>query len=268
MNNPPKIGIVFCAYNVAEYLEASIKPWIELRKEYPILISMVHAQFREMYELGFPDNDRETLEMLLHNKYEDYLYIANNYWMNKPENYIYEDEATVRNHALTPLLENNIEYLWLWDGDEIADIEELKKTIDFIQKDEFIAWYRTEYRNLTFSENQYTTGFRPPRIFKANYGNCKLSKFYWDNDVLYVNKDTKQDIDYKLLPSCDVPRAKFFAKHYTWLNNERSKNKILYQEKHFSNGAGCAFKWGDRGLEWNKKYFELTKQSTPELYET
>ena len=53
--------------------------------------------------------------------------------------------------------------------------------------------------------------------------------------------------------------------HYAWLNDERSKSKVEYQEKHFGH---CSYKWGPNGLEFNEEYFKKVDKEKPCIIST
>jgi hypothetical protein len=264
-----KIGIIACIYGNSSYIDECLSPWINLRNKYNIVISIVHGQFKEYHDLGYEDNDRETQNKLLRGNYEDYLYIQNNYWMTPKDKYIYQTEAEIRNEGLQPLLKEKCDYVWLWDLDEETNINELTKTIEYIQKDEFICWYKTYYKNLVFDYNHYLDNFNPPRIFKVNYGDFKLNKCIYDNDFSYLNNKTGEEIDYKKLASKTVPRNIFFALHKSWCDYEASYKKIKYQEKRWNppNGNGCGFKINHelKKIEFNEDYFRRTNQNIPQV---
>lgn len=252
-----KIGILGCGYACDDYVEEVLQPWINLRKQFSTVISCVSNLFSEYFDLGIYQDNSKTLDILnkkFENREIDYLFY--------PEKA--SQEAIARNEALKPLLSNNCDIVWLLDlSDEIYSEKEIIKTIEFIQSEPFISWFKIEFKNFIFTKDTYIDGFKPPRIFRRKYNEFNLERFFWDNDVLYKNENISKN--YQELPSLIIPKSVCNPLHYTWLNNERSKNKIFYQEKHFANGAGCSFKWGDNGLEWNEEYFKKTGQPKPIL---
>ena len=268
MNDYPRIGVVFCAYGIPEYVEQSIKPWVELKKEYPVFIAAVHGQFKEYHEMGIEDNDKETQLILLDKLHKgdiDYVYIQNA--PNNP-NKIYQTEAQIRDKGVQWLLEQKVDYIWLWDLDEETTVEEIKKAINFIQKNDLIAWFRTYYKNLVFDEKHYID-FCPPRIFKVNYDNIyKFKRIIYDNDAEYHGIITRDILSYQQLPALTIPRSIFNPVHFSWLNNERSHQKILYAEKRWSppNGNGCSFKWENGHLQFNAEYYKRIGQPIPEVF--
>lgn len=259
MNKPNRYGVLYCAYNTEKYIIPSLTPWVNRKKSHDIIIAGVHGMFKEYHESGYIDHDVETLNLLKAAPL-DYLYIQNDY--DKPEGQpFYELEHQVRNNGLAYLLANDCDYIILLDSDEIWTEVEIENLLEYIEKNKFITWFSVEYKNLTFTEETYTKGFSPPRVFKVN-STKKLSGLYWDNDFDY------NGISYKQLPNKKVPLHLANPKHYTWLNDHRSLDKIRYQTIHFNNGAGCSFRWDDNfgGLGWNLDYFEKTKQPIPKLY--
>jgi len=262
-----KLGILFCAYGIPEYIEQSINPWIKAKGEFDIKIAAVHGQFKENHELGYGDNDLETQKKLLDrlvNKELDFVYIQNEYNNEKK----YQTEAQIRNYGLKYLLKEKVDYVILWDLDEVITEQEISNLIEYIQKDEFIAWYNIEYKNLTFNDKTYTKGFSPPRVFKVNYGGgYKLKEMIYDNDVSYETIDG-QILHYKSLPNKKVPVHLVNPLHYTWCDLDRCREKIKYQNSHFSHGAGCSFRINEKEqkIEFNEDYYRKTNEMLPELY--
>jgi GT2 family glycosyltransferase len=254
-----KIGVIYCAYGTEKYIEPSLRPWLNRKKHHDILIAGVHGMFKEYKDMGFVDHDVETLS-LLKKADLDYLYIQNDY--NNPEgSAYYEQEHEVRNNGLKYLLANECDYIILLDSDEIWTELEIENMIEYVQKNPFIAWFGVEFKNLTFSEKTYTKGFCPPRIFKTSLNGKKLTSLYWDNDFDYEGKS------YKEFSNKRIPTHLANPLHFTWLNDQRSFNKIEYQTQHFQNGFGCSFAWDqEKGLIWNEAFFQRTRQPKPNLY--
>lgn len=263
-----KIGLIFCAYGTPEYLEKSLNPWINLKSKYNITISACHGQFKEFHENGVEDNDIKTQKGLLllqvQNKI-DYLYIQNYYGPDFDlDTQKYETEAQIRNYCLQYLLKQDLDYVILWDLDEFTTESEIESLLNYIQKSEnkFYNWYSIEYKNVIFDGNQYIDGFCPPRIFKTKVNNLKLKEIYWDNDISYLERD--KTISYKELAAKKVPKSIINPKHLTWLSNNRSKEKVQYQLKHFGH---CGYKWNDQEnkLEFDLEFYKKTNQKLPEI---
>lgn len=259
-----KIGLLVCAYGTPEYFNRVLEPWLEYKDLNLLKIAVVHGQFLEHHLNGYEDNDYETQKLIKEQSNLDYTYFQNDYDSNNIK--IFQKEADIRNKGLQYLLSQECDLIWLLDLDEIYNIEEIKKTVDFVKLENLIPWFSIEFKNLVFSEKTYINGFKPPRIFRTNINSLKLNRFYWDNDIIYGVPLANYEVDYKQLSNLTIPKKICNPLHFTWLNNELSKKKIEYQEKHFSNGAGCSFKWGINGLEWNDTFFRKTGQTIPVLY--
>lgn len=254
-----KIGLLCCFYDCADKLYKIILPWLNIKEvyNYDLKIAVSHGMFKEYHDFGYQDQDPETLNLLKNGNWHDFLCIQEGK---------YEQEAIIRNYSLQYLLKQDIDVIILLDSDEIYNELQILNALKFIENNDFISWFSIEFKNLTFSENQYIKGFAPPRIFRVNINNLKLSSIYWDNDMEYLDSSNNK-ISYKNLSNLKIPTNLINPLHFTWLNDERSKKKIKYQEEHFKNGAGCSFKWDDKlGLQWNDNYFKKTGLFKPEIY--
>lgn len=250
-----KIGILGCGYACETYIDKVFAPWKELKND-NLIISCVSAQFKEYEDLNIHLDNKAT-----ENKLNQYLLDGTIHSLVVPNEAM--DEATARNCALKYLLALKCDYIWLLDfADEVYTTKEIIKTINYIEQEPFITWFRIEFKNLVFSEKTYVDGFRPPRIFKVrNPNNFILNSFYYDNDVVYYNSEVSNS--YKDFSSLIIPKNICNPLHYTWLDNESSKNKIKYQEKRWGVN-GCSFKWDNR-LKWNEEYYKKTNQPIPTL---
>lgn len=271
-NNFPNIGVIFCSYGMPEYIEDSLKPWLKLREKYGILIAAVNGMFKEYAENGAIDNDLETQEKLkqLRNNHKlDYLYIQN------PKIDGYQTEAQIRNKALQYLKYqslSSVDFYIIVDLDEFYTEEQIESIIKFIGNPYFenVGYFNIPFKNYTFSEKQWIDGFCPFRVFRNKIGDFRIQQFFYDNDIQYVNDKTGEIKKHTEFPGLRIPKNILNSgiKHITWLNNEKSKNKVLYHQNHFSHGAGCAFKWdNEKGLIFNEEYYKLTNQSIPIVYE-
>lgn len=254
------ISLHFSAYQAAEYLDKFLSPWLQYKEKYGDLkISAGHVCFKEFQEMGFSVESPDGTHNLLKEKHKkgeiDYYS-----FIDKPLT-----EAEARTEILQPLLKDNVEFVWISAPDEIISLIEIEKAIEYTKKDKFIQWYRVEYKNLTFSETTYTRGFCPPRIYFNNRG-YKIDRFFADDEILY--KRNGQDINYLDLPSKQIPFQICSPLHHTWVNGQRSIQKVKYQEKRFNppNGHGCSFKINKDKLEWNPDYYKRINQSFPDIY--
>lgn len=261
-----KIGLLLASYNDSDFLSECLSPWFELRKNFDIKIAICHGLFKEQKELGIPDNDVKSIKLLKEYKDKgliDFLYI------DKEDNNLGAsyNEAELRNIGLKFLLNQDIEWFWTIGSDEYYTKEQIMNIIQYIQADPFIFYYRIHHKNYTFSKNTYIDGFCPPRIWR-NQGRFKIKEFYWDDDILYIDKQNNTESSYQEKASQIVPKHIACIKHYTWLSDERGKQKVEYQEKHFKGGNGCSFKWDEKNncLIWNEEYFKKSQMLIPQLF--
>lgn len=254
------LGLHFSAYDSVEYLERFLAPWLEFKQKHGLIkISAGHACFKEFQEMGFPIKSKDGTHELLEEKHRkgeiDY-----NIFIEQSMG-----EADARTEILQPLLRDDISLLWITAPDEIITLKQIEAALNYVKKDPYLIWYRFELKNLTFTEKTYIRGFCPPRIFTNNRG-YKIVHFRGDDELIY-EKDG-QMIDYLQLPHKQIPFNICAPLHYTWLDDERSRGKVRYQEKRWNppNGNGCSFKINQEGkLDWNYEAYKRVNQHTPEL---
>ena len=211
------IGLHVLAYNSTEYIDKFFDPWIEFKKNNELLISVGHVCFKEYQEFGYPVLSADGTHEKLRNYHEqgtiDYLDI-----IEEPLT-----EAEARTRVLKPLLDQNISCLLITAPDEEFVLTEIENLFKFVERNPFSDWFRINYRNLTFSEKTFTKGFSPPRVFRNN-SKWQLSHFFADDEPLYIIDD--QLVSYLNLVNQNIPVTIVNPLHYTWLDNERSKEKI------------------------------------------
>lgn len=263
-----KIGVIYCAYNCEQYLEDSLNSWVFAREDKvggnEFVICAVSVPFEEYISENIKAD--KTIDIL-----RDYY---NNF---KIDNLIteprYVKEHIIRDKALQYLLGQGCTDIVLFDGDEIISIDQLNDIIDFIKLDPWISWFNFSYKNFVFDKKHYLKDpFTPPRWFRVETNGYKLKNFYWDNDAIYcgtVNQNVQlkeKCISYKELPNKIIPKFTAFINHYTWLSDERSKQKVAYQLKHFGH---CSFAWDDSkgGLIFDENFYKQNNLDLPKLVE-
>jgi hypothetical protein len=257
-----KIGIVFCAYNCSETLEYSLEHWIKAR-EFQLagnqyLISAVSIPFAEYKDIDLPVD--ETPDLLSNYKNCNLI----DYLFTEPK-FIKESEA--RNLALAPLLKEDVDYIILWDGDEVITTSQIISILNFVKLDPFCSWFSISYKNFVFNKNTYLVSpFTPPRIFRVKTNGYTIDSFSWDNDILYNNQFySNHYVDYKSLPTKVIPKTVAWVDHYTWLSNPKTRAKILYQQKHF-NGV-CSYRWNEAKncVEFDPDFYSRRRLPIPEV---
>lgn len=242
-----KIGILLTAYNFSDMIDSCLRSWVDLKNELDLEICAVSLPFEE-YKGKNIDEDNTAQILTVDYKIKT---------ITEPR---FIDEASARSLAFDKLKEK-CDYVWLLDADEIYYKEDIIKIVNFIKSNPEIYYFHINFKNYVFDGDCWIDGFCPPRIFKTKYA----KGFYWDNDMTYdING---QDISYKQMSRVTIPKSIAHIKHLTWINSERSKNKIKYQEEHFKSGLGCSYKWNDQKdcLEFNEEYYKKSGIIKPKL---
>lgn len=276
-----KIGILYCAYNCAEYLEKSLYPWIEVKEKHALghnyIISAVSVPFEEYRDIVLtPDDTTEKLKFLADSGKIDNL-------VSEPK---YVKEHIARNSALQFLLKADVDYVILWDGDECPQVKQLEAIIAFALRDSYITWFAVSYKNFVFDEKTFMVEpFMPPRIFKVFSNGYRLKEFYWDNDIHYVENtgdqfkvitEGKTDAQlfakselfeekksYKNMSSATIPDGVAWINHYSWIDNDKTKAKVEYQNKHFQGRCSFSVNKSSNKLEFNEIYYRSLGRFSP-----
>ncbi len=262
--NKMNFSILFCAYNMEDYLKKSLSPFIEAKKNgilncnfKIVAISTPFEQFNEPRT----DNTLLLLKEMYKNGEIDFLIES-----NLP---IKETEA--RGMALNWAKNNDSDFSFQVDADEFYTLEQIEKIINFVKQNLFNVWFKISLKNLVFSSEKFLKEpFQPPRIHKLKY-NTKISNleaigFHDDNGVAYKDRNGKIWLD-KQLPCKIIPSNIVWVKHFTWLNDERSKKKIEYHTKRWGSNF-CSFKWDkEKGLSFNEEYYKMIGKPLPEVIE-
>jgi hypothetical protein len=260
-----KIGILGCGYACDDKLGERLKPWFNTAENKDLVFSFVSVKFKEYEDLNINQDNSKTVELL--ERYQNINYIQ---FLEAPKMAMLESEA--RNIALKHLLDEKCDIIWLLDlSDEYYTEHQIEKIIEYINREDnkFYDWVRIPFKNYIFSGKEWIAGFCPPRIFRVNpRPNQSLYNFYFDNDVIYEDKEKGELLNYQLFSSKSIP-ASFLdggVKHLTWLDNENSYNKVLYHEQHFKSGYGCSYKWENGHLKFNEEYYNRLNIPIPEVY--
>lgn len=248
-----KIGILGMAYNSVDSIEKTLSPWILAKTEKlggnEFVISTVSVPFAEYKNVPGFEEDHDTsrmLETLLVYDKIDYLTMSP----------LYMTEAEARSAGMGPLLIENCDIVWCVDlQDEYYTKKVISEIIDFVNLNKWTSWFSCNFRNYVFDSSHYLEEFfTPPRIFRTKTNGHTISKFYYDNDLIFVQDSSGKEVNYKSLPMMNMPKN-IFIKHLSWMNDLNSKNKIAYQLKHFGHSS---YKWNeiDDNLEINEEYYK------------
>jgi hypothetical protein len=250
-----KFGILCNFYGFPQYLDQVLKSWQNVED---CVFAAASCKFDEYIKINYINEDTETVR-ILNSKYSNLF------------KYIYSDsisnDSTVRNYPLKYLLSQGVDYIWLLDEDEFYTQEEIEKIKKFIQLQQFIPFFRINFKNYFNDTNHWIDGFCPPRIFKVKTNKLNLNRFYFENDILYKDKDDN-NIDYKSLSSVEIPKRIAHVKHYSWCGDKNFlKSKIKYQNARY-NGI-CSYSWNeDRNeLQLNDSFYKKYNIEKPKIYE-
>ena len=245
-----KIGLIYCGYNIEEYVLDTITPWIEAKKFFDVKIAAVSLPFKEYFNSSqSEDKTKDILTDLYSRGQIDFLY-------TEPK---YIEEHTARNLCLFSVLANKPDIVIMVDGDEFYTVEAIKSIVDYIEKTPQFDCYEVDFKNYVFDGKQWIDGFHPFRVFR-NDRNKGINQFYWDNDVIFINGKTHKQTNY-----VTIPREVAHIKHMTWLNDERSRLKREYQLKR----AGvCSYNWDDekKCLSFNYDYYDTHGYERPVVF--
>lgn len=256
-----KIGLHLLGYECADFIPQFFEPWFKYKENNELIISVGHVCFKEFQELGFPvfskDNSHIEFKKLFDDKKIEYYQ-----FLESPLT-----EIQARTAILQPLIREGVDLIVLSAPDEFYTLEQIQNTVKYIEKESFIRVFNIEFKNLVFNEKTYTKGFAPLRAYRNDK---KLQTHHFSDDDAIVFYNGEEFIDCRALPNKKIPVSICNPKHYTWLNNERSRDKVKYQERRWSppKGFGCSFKWDEekKELEFNLDYYKRTGQSLPELF--
>lgn len=252
-----KLGLIVTNYNCVEFIDRFLDVWLSTVPNLKIV-------FLDGLFEGFDGETQNSNDGSLE-KLENYYNCGLIDGLIKLDKPMKETEA--RNLALDYLKKEGVDLVWSTAPDELPKPDMISKVLEFIKQERFIAAWRLNFKNLTFTKDTYTD-FSPFRIWRMKVSGYEIDSFYDDDGMLYkgtITRDFKKDKDFAHQL---ISKTMFHAEHETWLNNERSRKKVAYQERRWAppNGFGCSFKWdNEKGLTWNENYFKLTGQQIPEL---
>lgn len=252
------VGVLGCCYGNPQWVDKVLEPWLSIPN---VEICVVHGQFKEYkLDLGLPDTDSLTISKLL-----PYQNVIKVFFVHEMPEYAGKDlsEHEIRNIALRYLLEKNVDAIYILDGDEFYTEEQINNIISFVNRNEFIPYFKVNFKNYVFDGKQWIDGFCPNRLWRVKYKNLTLKELAWDNDIHYQDENGNIISD-KQLPYLEIPRHLAHIKHMTWLH-ENGKIKEKYQRKHFDGICSYKFNNDTNKLEFDLEYYKVRNIPLPIL---
>lgn len=257
-----RIGVIFVGYNTEEYIEASLRPWLNAASQdidghgldgNDFVICAVNVPF-----IGFPNEAQDkTREILLeHERLEQIHLISSDTPMA---------ETAARGAALYHLIEKGCDLVIQVDSDEGYTQQDISRIFAFVKTNPFIDWFRICLKNYVFDTKTYLKEpFTPPRIHRVKPSGYKAHSFSGDNDIQYGGTITRDILPQSRFASMTIPQSVAWPAHFSWLDDDRSQRKIRYQLEG-RKWPECSFAWKDGHLEFNKAYFAAKGLPLPEV---
>jgi hypothetical protein len=250
-----KYGILCNFYGFPNYLDKVLSSWSDINKNF--IFAAACCKFNEYIDINYHLEDTETIKKLNLNYKNIFSYIYSESISN---------DSIVRNYPLQYLLSQNVDYIWILDGDEFYTEEQIIKITNFVEQEPFIPFFKINFKNFFNDEFHWVDGFCPPRIFKTKLNNLSLDSFYYENDIYYIDRDNNK-VDYKQLSNLSIPKAIAHIDHYSWCGEKiYLQNKIKYQNHRYK--GICSYKWNEEKdcLDFNDKYYKMINQPNPTIY--
>lgn len=259
-----RIGIIYVAHQMAEYVPMSLGPWIAARTQHlddhEFVIAAVSVPFA-----GFPqDKELDGTVGLLKNHLDaneiDHLITGNEPMV----------ETQARGAALTYLKSQDVDIVWQVDSDESYTEQNIYRIARFVDKEPYIPSFRLCLKNYVFDDKTYLVDpFTPMRIHRIKVGSLEAMTFWADNNVMYGMPGLSYNRRDDELAVMTVPQGAAWIRHITWLSDLRSKRKIEYHENHFTSrptGVRSSYRWDeDKGLVFNEAYYAYVGQQPPKV---
>lgn len=258
-----RFGVIFCGYQCDNDLDRVLKPWVDLCQSLNIIISAISCQFAEYREMGQKYSNDATEQKLA-----NYLHQGKIRYLNISAEPL--KEAAARNLALEPLLMDKCDFIFLLDADEIYTEQEIKNIIEYVnrQDNELYMWFRIRFKNLFGDGKQYVDDFCPPRIFRRETEKFILDRLIYDNDFAYKEKhkvsyEIPIIVPYNAFAYKEIPKNLCNPLHESWLDGERSIQKIAYQ---YVRWPSCSYKHENGKVFINYKHYDDNRLSYPIIY--
>jgi hypothetical protein len=254
-----KIGVILSAYDSEKYIQQVLEPWMWMKEnsDHDIIIAASNGQWLKFKEAGVEPTNDKTGQILLDSKI-DFMYRITG------DNVVSEEES--RSILLRYLQYHQCDLIWLLDGDEVYDTQEILNIIKYVEFNPQYDCFRVNFKNYTLKLPMFVKDFVRATVYRDKIRGG-LWKFVFDTDASYKDGSVPDTI-----PTNVIPRGVAFPKHYTWLKEDkRSFEKIIHQEHKFiwsgKEGYRCAYKIHDKDIEFNEKFWKSRGLQLPILRE-
>lgn len=244
-----KVGVIYTCFNAENLLPMSLPPWVEARATklggHDYVICAVSVPFEAFGEEA-TDRTRSILGEALNEWTIDHAIVR-----DKPMK-----ETEARGLALRWLVEQGVDITFQADADERYVAAEIERILAFVAARPGIAWFRGSLRNAVFDAHTFLVEpFTPPRIHRVHLPGGYVADGFWDdNNVRYTRPWEREKMSCPVLmdtqlPHLTIPKSAAWVKHFSWLNDSRSRKKVAYQE---ARKWRCDFAWDESrgGLVW------------------
>jgi len=232
-----------------------------------MILTSSSGRFAPYRDLGIPDKNAGTIKKLV-TKGLDYIVTTSG------DNLIDEDSSN--NTCLEYLKPHNCDIIWRVDGDEIYTEGQIRGIIDFIERNPEVLSFSIYLKNYSIQLPYFETPWSRPSIFRNKSPWGKIDRFYFDTFFTYEDKVH----GIKHVETVQVPKNVAFIEHYSWINNDYTRDKVRYQEVRYSTwvdndgvphevpaGERCAKIVKDDKMYFNPGYARRTNQEIPSLHE-
>lgn len=260
------IGCIYCAYNMADLVPASLTPWVEVKRApfegHTFKICAISVPFEGFDHGGAPeDATRAQLGAAVHCGDIDHAIVR-----DKPMK-----ETDARGAALRWLIGAGCDTVIMADADEVWTAEQITAAFAFVEANPWVVWFRVPYKQIVFTAAQWLEEpFTPPRIHRVHIPGGYRAAGFWDDNGVYYQRPWEQEsggsrveiVQDTVLACLVVPQSAVWVHHATWLSDERSKAKVAYQRRRWGQ---CSFRWNEETdqLEWDEAYHAQRGLSFP-----
>ena len=253
-----KIGVLFSAYNCAEYIDRCLEPWLKLKKELNLILAATNGRYIFSPEESQDMKGSHSLLKLLGKDLDFLLHsCAQHRWT----------EEQGRDYMLKYVIDQEVDLVWVIDCDEIYTEKNIRDILSYVQKNPGPDCYNLYYKNYAFKYPYWTSDFNKTVIYWTNRKGG-LRSFCFDCDLSY-NDGTMLNIVGDVNVHT-INKQVALIEHYTWLSDDpRTEDKIHNQDIKYKGekGSRCGYVYDENDkLTWNKTYFKDRNIAPPNIY--